>query len=124
MRPPYASRGLDGKGKPERPHTGYKDIDGGATLDFLIARADDPALGRYLQLAVAKRPAEELFDIVKDPGCLTNLAARPEFATVRAQLSKQLTDYLRQTGDARVLDGGEIWETYPRYSPIRTFPKP
>lgn len=115
---------LDGKGNPERPHSGYKDIDPGATLDFLIARADDPVLGRYLQLAVAKRPAEELFDIVKDPGCLNNLAARPEFATVRAQLAKQLEDYLRQTGDARILNGGEIWETYPRYSPIRAFPRP
>jgi N-sulfoglucosamine sulfohydrolase len=28
------------------------------------------------------------------------------------------------TGDARILDGGEIWETYPRYSPVREFPKP
>lgn len=115
---------LDGKGKSAGPHSGYKDIDAGATMDFLIARADDPALGRYLQLAVAKRPAEELFDIVKDPGCLTNLAPRPEFATVRAQLAQQLADYLRQTGDARILNGGEIWETYPRYSPVRTFPKP
>ena len=111
-------------GQPEGPHSGYKDIDGGATLSFLIAQAGDPAIGRYLELAVAKRPADELFDVVKDPGCLNNLAGRTEFATVRAKLAKQLEDYLRKTGDARVLDGGEIWETYKRFSPIRQFPKP
>jgi uncharacterized sulfatase len=115
---------LGDNGKPAGPHSGYKDIDGGATLSFLIANASRPAIGRYLDLAVAKRPAEELFDIIKDPGCLNNLAAKPEFASTRTKLSAQLEDYLRKTGDARVLDGGEIWETYQRYSPVRDFPKP
>lgn len=115
---------LNAKGVPEGPHSGYKDIDGGPSLDFLIAKADDPKLGRFLQLSVAKRPAEELFDITADPGCLNNLAADPQHASTRAALAKRMEDYLRQTGDPRVLDGGEIWETYPRYSPIRSFPKP
>ena len=111
-------------GAPAGPHSGYKDIDGCPTLDFLIAKAGDPAMGRFLQLAVAKRPAEELFDIRNDPGCLKNLAADPKFTRVREELAKQLEDYLRQTGDPRVLDGGEVWETYKRYSPIRRFPPP
>jgi uncharacterized sulfatase len=115
---------LGSNGRPEGPHSGYKDIDPGATLSFLIANATDPRLAHYLDLAVAKRPAEELFDIVKDPGCLDNLAARPEFAAARAKLAKQLDDYLRKTGDARVLDGGDVWESYKRYSPIRQFPPP
>jgi len=106
------------------PHSGYKDADGIPTMDFLINKAGDPTLGKYLQLAVAKRPAEELFDIKNDPGCLNDLAAHPKFKRVKEQLAKQLEDYLRQTGDPRVLDGGEIWETYPRYSPIRKFPPP
>jgi uncharacterized sulfatase len=115
---------LKDNGTPAGPHSGYKDIDGGPTLDFLIAKADDPEIGKYLQLAVAKRPAEELFDIVKDPGCLHNLATEPKFAAARERLAKQLEDYLRQTGDSRVLDGGDIWETYKRFSAIRQFPKP
>jgi uncharacterized sulfatase len=115
---------LKSDGTPEGPHSGYKDIDGGPTLHLLTSKANDPTLGKFLQLAVAKRPAEELFDIVKDPGCLHNLAGEPSFAQTRATLAKQLEDYLRQTGDARVLDGGEVWETYKRVSPIRQFPKP
>lgn len=115
---------LRDNGTPDTPHSGYKDIDGSPTLSLLTAGADDPKLGRFLQLAVAKRPAEELFDVVKDPGCLHNLAGQTAYAAVRARLAKQLEDYLRQTGDARVLDGGEVWESYPRYSPIRKFPQP
>lgn len=115
---------LDENDRPSGPHSGYKDIDGCPTLNFFVAHADDPKIGPFLQLAVAKRPAEELFDTINDPGCLHNLAANPEFAAVCRRLSKQLEDYLRATGDARVLDGGEIWESYIRYSPIRKFPKP
>lgn len=113
---------LNADGKPVGPHSGYKDIDGGPSLDFLIKNAADTDLGKFLQLAVAKRPAEELFDIVHDPGCLTNLAADARFAAVKTKLAKQLDDYLRETKDPRVADGGDIFETYPRYSPIRRFP--
>jgi N-sulfoglucosamine sulfohydrolase len=73
---------------------------------------------------VAKGPAEELFDIRKDPACLKNLATNPAFADVRKKLAAQLEEHLRATGDSRVLDRGEVWESYPRYSPLRSFPRP
>jgi dienelactone hydrolase len=47
-------------------------------LDFLIQHADDPDLGHYLQWSVAKRPAEELYAIQRDPGCLKNLVTDPD----------------------------------------------
>lgn len=116
---------LRADGQPAGPHSGYHDIDACPTLDFLIAHADDPKLGRYLQLAAARRPAEELFDIEKDPGCLNNLADDARFVPVKNELSVQLETYLRRTGDARVLDGGDIWETYPRLEGrMRKFPDP
>ncbi len=111
-------------GRLSDPHGGYHDIDACPTLDLLRQGADDPVIGPFLQLAVAKRPAEELFDIVKDPGCLVNLAADPAHQEVREQLAKQLDAYLRETGDPRAIDGGEIFESYIRYSGIREFPKP
>lgn len=106
------------------PHGGYHDIDACPTLSYLIKHRDRPEIGRYLNLAVARRPREELFDIRKDPGCLDNLAGQPEFEKVRAALEKQLTTYLGQTGDARALGSGDIWETYPRVSGLRWFPLP
>ena len=117
-------RGLNNDGSLGPMHGAYCDIDGGPTLKFLVEKCEDPALGKFLQLAVAGRPAEELYDITKDPGCLENLAAASSYAAVKQGLSRQLLDYLKQTGDPRVVGDGDIWESYPRYSPIRKFPPP
>ena len=105
-------------------HGAYHDIDASPTLTLLAANPNDPVLGKSLQLAVGKRPGEELFDITKDPECLKNLATDPAFAKVKKKLSKQLMDYLKRTGDPRVVGNGDIWETYPRYGHIRQFPPP
>jgi len=58
---------------------------------WMIANQSDPAVGNLLQAAVAKRPAEELFDIREDPDCLNNFAWEPQFARVRTKLSDKLT---------------------------------
>jgi uncharacterized sulfatase len=105
-------------------HGGYHDIDGSPTLSYLVSHRDDPQIDRYLQLAVARRPAEELFHIRKDPGCVHNLAAKPSFADMKQKLRERLDGYLKQTGDTRMGEEGDVWETYPRYSPLRWFPTP
>lgn len=103
-------------------HGGYHDIDACPTLSFLVANHDREPFAQFFHLAVDKRPAEELFDIRRDPDCLQNLAGDSAHAETKAKLAKRLEDYLRATGDPRVLDGGDIFETYKRYSPIRKFP--
>lgn len=103
-------------------HGAYHDIDAGPTLRLLRSHAEEPRLGRYLQLAVAKRPAEELFDITRDPDCLHNLATNPAHQAVLEQLRARLEDTLRRTGDPRMGPNPDVWETYPRYSAIRDFP--
>jgi uncharacterized sulfatase len=115
---------LQKDGSPGPMHGAYCDIDGCPTLDLLTKGHDDPLLGKFLQLAVAKRPAEELFDIVKDPACLNNLAGDPAFERARKELADRLMNYLKETADPRAVGDGDIWESYPRYSPIRQFPPP
>lgn len=107
-------------------HGGYHDIDGCPSLTFLIEQRDDVKLGMFLGLAVDKRPAEEFFDIRNDPSCLHNLADDSAHAAAKQQLHDRLFSYLEQTDDARLVanDGGDIWETYPRYSALRWFPTP
>jgi len=105
-------------------HDGYHDIDSSPSLTFLIENRLDDELKRFFDLAVGKRPAEELFDVMKDPGCLDNLAEKSEFDEIRARLGKQLEDYLKESGDPRALGKGQIFEDYKRYSPIRKFPPP
>ena len=105
-------------------HGGYHDIDACPTLDFMIEKAEDATLGKFLQLSVDHRAEEELFDVNSDPDCLHNLASSADHAEVKAKLAKQLEDFLRKTGDPRVIDGGDVFETYKRYSRVRKFPKP
>ena len=105
-------------------HGGYHDIDGCPTLDFLIENREEPGVERYFHLAVDKRPAEELFDIVNDPGCLNNLAINQNYTDTLNSYRENLGGYLMKSGDPRVTGNGDIYETYIRYSPIRSFPEP
>ncbi|GEO06462.1 hypothetical protein AAE02nite_41260 [Adhaeribacter aerolatus] len=105
-------------------HHAYLDIDACPTLDLLVQNWNKPAIGKYLHLAVDKRPAEELFDIQKDQDCLHNLANDPSYRKVLLQHRTQLGGYLMQTEDPRVTGKGDIYESYVRYSPIRKFPAP
>ena len=102
---------------------GYYDIDGCPTKTWLIDHRAAPVGRRFFELAVGRRPAEELY-AVEDPGNLRNLIDDPEHAKSLATLRDRFTQYLKQTGDPRILDGGAIYETYKRYSRIRSFPAP
>ncbi|WP_109677604.1 sulfatase family protein [Dyadobacter jejuensis] len=121
--PAGAPQKYDADGTLGPMHGAYHDIDDFNESPLNILR-EDKDMAPYFHMAVDKRPAEELYDIKKDPGCLQNLAADPAYAGIRKQMSQELKDYLAQTHDPRTTADGEIFETYIRYSPIRTFPKP
>lgn len=120
----YQADGSVAESKLSKPHAGYHDIDGCPTLNFLTSHADDPQYSKYLKLAVGLRPAQELYDIVRDPMCINNLAASPEAAQPLKQCQQALRECQNETGDLRIGDQGDIWETYPRVSSLRWFPKP
>ncbi len=120
----YDTHGNLGEFKLGSEHGAYHDIDACPTLDYLIDHCDDPHIRRYLDLAVGLRPPRELYDIRTDPGCLYNLAEVPSHAATCDGLHRRLTAYLEQTGDPRVTGNGDIWETYPRTSHLRWFPRP
>lgn len=120
----YASPGKLGPA-----HGAYADIDDGPSKRIMIERRDDPEVRDLFQASFGKRPRWELFDVAADPGCLVNRIDDPSLAEVQARLIAKLEATLAATGDPRSLaegtegaPGGEIFETYPRYSPIREFP--
>lgn len=88
------------------PVGGYGDIDGGPTKTFMWERRDQYA--DLSERAFGRRPAEELYDVGRDPDQLHNLAANPEFARIKTSLAGKLDAYLKRTGDPRALDRG--WE--------------
>lgn len=106
-------------------HQAYMDIDNSPTLRyFKNTNTKEPGFLPLFLAATAKRPAEELYDIVKDPACMENLSGKASYETIRKQLSDRLVNRLKDTGDPRETGSNpEIWETYPRLEgEIRKFP--
>jgi uncharacterized sulfatase len=68
-----------------------------------------------------KRPAEQLFDISRDPACLKNLAEDAAFKEVRDDLRDWMTETLTRQGDPRFGGYGDIWESYPRFGVMRPY---
>ncbi|MEO6758567.1 MAG: sulfatase, partial [Saprospiraceae bacterium] len=93
---------------------GFADIDNGPSKSVVVARKDE-----FHGLSLDKRPAEEIFDIVADPACLKNLAAHPAHRTALTAHRQQLGQILKAEGDPRMLGTGAIFDSYPRYSPMR-----
>ena len=104
-------------GDPER-HVAvgpFGDIDGGPTKSLLLERRDDPAIAPFFRLATAKRGAEELYDLRKDPHQLVNVAGTPAHAEAQARLRRTLDEWLRDTADPRATADDDRWDGYPYY---------
>jgi N-sulfoglucosamine sulfohydrolase len=89
--------------------TGYKDTDDSPTKTVVLATEKVPALKHYFHASFGKLPADQLFDLRRDPDCMTNLATTVSFTA----LQKQLFDELKQQDDPRMLDNGRIFDQYP-----------
>ncbi|MCA8996906.1 MAG: sulfatase-like hydrolase/transferase [Planctomycetaceae bacterium] len=122
--PAGAPQKLDKNGELGPEHGGYHDIDACPTLSFLIEHADDEDLGKYLHFATDRREEFELYNVVEDPDCLKNLVGQAGIEETEERMFIGLQEYLVKTEDPRILNGGDIFETYRRYSALRSFPAP
>ena len=115
--------GLDEEGR----YTGgvYCDIDDGVSKAYLIENMDNPEISPYFDLAMGKRPSEELFDINDDPFSVNNLAEDEEYSEELELMRNKLDEFLRKTEDPReVGPNPDIFENYQRFYTVRPFPKP
>jgi arylsulfatase A-like enzyme len=95
------------------PGNWYADTDNGPTKTYIIGNRDkDDAHRRAYQLAFAKRPGEELYDLSKDPGQLVNVADDPAYAEVKEELSQKLFNDLLITCDPRALGNGDVFDQF------------
>ncbi len=97
---------------PPRP---YGDIDGSPTKTYMMEHRDDSKVGKLFELAFEKRPAEELYDLRKDPVQLNNVAGLAEYAEMKEELAATLIAELKATKDPRVLGRGDAFDKYPYY---------
>lgn len=83
------------------PETGYTNCDSSPTKRIVLDM-HEKGEDYYYRLAFAKRPREELYDIIRDPECLCNLATKEH--DLCEQLRVLLFEQLRKTGDPRLDD--------------------
>jgi uncharacterized sulfatase len=94
----------------------YGDIDESPSKTYLRMNQHEQDIKPFFDKAMAKRPAEELYDVIDDPACLQNLAEDPEYDKVKKRLSGVLKKYLLKTEDPRALTGESIWDDFPYYN--------
>jgi len=64
-----------------------------------VATASENRATYDLVKRYTRRPAEELYQTIEDPGEMTNLAAKPEHAAIKAKLSAELDRWLTEQSD-------------------------
>lgn len=93
----------------------FGDIDGGPTKALLLDRRDDRDIATFFQRACARRPAEELYDLKRDPWQLANVADDPAHADAKRELRGSLDDWMRATADPRAEGDDDRWDRYPYF---------
>ncbi len=105
----------------------FGDIDTGPSKTVILSRHDDPKIKPFFELATAKRPAEELYDLKKDPWELHNVADDPAYAKTKERLAQKLKTWMDKTQDPRAVNpNDDRWDKYPYYGSTAPwiYPKP
>jgi arylsulfatase A-like enzyme len=93
----------------------FGDIDGSPTKYFMLKHREESAVKPLFDLAFARRPAEELYDLRNDPDQLRNVATDSRHVAAKTRLAEALMSELRATKDPRVLGAGGSFDRYPYY---------
>ena len=93
----------------------FGDVDAGPTKSYMMDHREDAKIQDLFLKSFGKLPAEELYDIKKDPAQLNNLADNSDYDWLKEILRKDLEAYQIKTADPRVL-GKSPWDDYPFYA--------
>ena len=91
----------------------FADLDASPTKAWLVTNWNDPAVRPFAERELGQRPAEELYDLGKDPHQLQNVAADPAYADEKAKLASALIQILETSGDPRVTEKPVRYEGPP-----------
>ncbi len=95
------------------PMNSFADCDNSPTKTFLMKHCDDPKIRKYYELSFARRPAEELYDVERDPEQVKNLAGLKEYEQVKSGLCSRLMAELKTTADPRATGEPVRFDDYP-----------
>jgi uncharacterized sulfatase len=95
----------------------YADMDASPTKAWMVHHRAEETVWPLYAIGFGKRPAEELYDLRKDPDHMHNLADDPNYRAVAHRLSRQLTDVLIRHGDPRLTEPECRFERPPYTDP-------
>ena len=125
-------RGLDDSNAPTPDYealaydtmVAYRDLDASPTKAWMIHHRGDREVKPLLELAVGKRPREELYDLNEDPHYMKNVADDPAYANVRRAMEVRLMKILVEQHDPRVTEQPCRFESAPYAGPLADFQMP
>ena len=97
------------------PARAFGDCDDGPSKNYILDHPDEPGMEKYFQLCFGKRPAEELYDLRKDPYQIHNVAGQAEYAAAQKQLRARLDEWMKNTADPRAVKDDDHWDSYPYF---------
>lgn len=97
------------------PKRAFGDVDDGPTKELMLSRRDEPDMARNFDLCFGKRPAEELYDVEKDPHQMTNLVSRADYKKALENSREQLAAWMKGSQDPRAASDEDVWDRYPYF---------
>ncbi|MCM8539569.1 MAG: sulfatase [Lentisphaeraceae bacterium] len=101
----------------------FSDCDYGPTKQFILQNRNDANIQKFYDLAFAKRPKHELYDLKKDPEQLNNLANNEGYDEIRRELSDKLNKVLLNSDDPRIMQDECDFKKFKFYGRKRKFEK-
>ena len=96
----------------------FGDLDASPTKAWLVTHRGDTGMQKYFDFAFGRRPAEELYDLRKDPHQMQNVAGEAAYTATRKAMSDRLMSILKSTGDPRVTGDGGTFDKPPFSNPV------
>ncbi len=95
------------------PETGYMDTDGSPVKTEILVAGRADRTDKFWKWSFGKRPAEELYDLKRDPFSVQNLADKKEFLQLENRLRQQMEKELKEQADPRMFGQGQQFDQYP-----------
>lgn len=95
------------------PETGYLNTDGSPTKTEILNLRRKGMNKHFWRLNFSKRTSEELYNIKKDPFCMTNLADHITFKVLKEKLKSEMEGKLLRQNDLRMKGFGHLYEANP-----------
>ena len=108
-----ADKAPDASALENNTYAAFADMDASPTKAWLIAHRNEKEWKFHYDYAFAKRPAEELYDLSKDPEQIKNVAGDKNYEATRKKLADQLTKILTDAGDPRLVEKDCRFEKSP-----------